>query len=361
LCAYYLVILPLPADTTAVVPYAQHPQLVPFSFVADFLAKSGFELTSPGTWASALISSEMYSVVFNVFLFVPLGMFLRFYFKRKWWQALLAGFAMSLFFEVSQLTGLFGMYLHPYRLFDVDDLMVNTFGAMLGFWIMGPARKALPDMDVVNQEARERGIRVSLTRRVLAFVLDLVIAYIVLAIFMVATLLLRIFPSEMGAGAQSVLSLPGLDLVVVLLIFFVLVPQLMRGRTLGQRVLKLVVVRPDATRARWYQFLARYTLLFLLIFTIPYCLNFLSAGSQEPLGATEASTLIETFFEGLPLLTLLWMIAVVGWLISLLVRNHKAKKRGQMVTLLYELMSNTRVMTVEGAEALRESHKDRTN
>ena len=32
LCAYFLVLLPLPEDRSAVVPYAQTPQLVPFNF-----------------------------------------------------------------------------------------------------------------------------------------------------------------------------------------------------------------------------------------------------------------------------------------------------------------------------------------
>ena len=71
-------------------------------------------------------------------LTVPLGAYLCYLFRCRWWMALLIGMATTLLFETSQLTGLFGLYAHPYRLFDVDDLILNTAGTMLGFWLMIP-------------------------------------------------------------------------------------------------------------------------------------------------------------------------------------------------------------------------------
>ncbi|MDU1881643.1 MAG: carbohydrate kinase, partial [Eggerthella sp.] len=50
LCAYFLVLLPLPEDRSAVVPYAQTPQLVPFNFVHGFLAETTFSPSDPSTW-----------------------------------------------------------------------------------------------------------------------------------------------------------------------------------------------------------------------------------------------------------------------------------------------------------------------
>ena len=59
-----------------------------------------------------------------------------------------------------RLTGLLGIYEHPYRLFDVDDLIVNTLGAMVGFWLVGPALRVLPDMRLVKcRGARGRRAR----------------------------------------------------------------------------------------------------------------------------------------------------------------------------------------------------------
>lgn len=40
-----------------------------------------------------------------------------------------------------QGTGVFGFFKCLYRLFDVDDLMLNTSGAVLGFLVTLPLRK----------------------------------------------------------------------------------------------------------------------------------------------------------------------------------------------------------------------------
>lgn len=44
--------------------------------------------------------------------------------------AALAGFAVSLFVEFTQLTGNWFLYPCPCRLFDVDDLIASTVGAL---------------------------------------------------------------------------------------------------------------------------------------------------------------------------------------------------------------------------------------
>ena len=54
MCAYFLVLLPLPADRTAYVAYAATPQLVPFNFVHEFLAETTFSPSDPATWLRVL-------------------------------------------------------------------------------------------------------------------------------------------------------------------------------------------------------------------------------------------------------------------------------------------------------------------
>ena len=157
MCAYFLVLLPLPADRTAFVPYAAVPQLEPLHFLRAFLAETDASLSDPSTWLDAVRDPYVYEAFFNVLLLVPLGMYLRYYFRRTWWQTLLIGCAVTLSFELSQLTGLWGLYEHPYRLFDVDDLLTNALGAMTGFWLTGPLMRALPDVRLVEEEARMAG------------------------------------------------------------------------------------------------------------------------------------------------------------------------------------------------------------
>ncbi|GAA0226871.1 hypothetical protein GCM10008921_09530 [Metaclostridioides mangenotii] len=64
---------------------------------------------------------------------MPLGISLRYFFKRNLKQTLIITFLVSLFFELTQLTGLYGIYIAPYRIFDVDDLMLNKLGGYIGY------------------------------------------------------------------------------------------------------------------------------------------------------------------------------------------------------------------------------------
>ena len=60
-------------------------------------------------------------------MFIPVGMSWPFCFKKldKVWKTVLAGFGYSLFIELTQLF-VFG------RSTDIDDLMLNTIGALIG-------------------------------------------------------------------------------------------------------------------------------------------------------------------------------------------------------------------------------------
>lgn len=154
---------------------------------------------------------------------------------------------------------------------------------------MGPALRVLPDMRLVNAEAREAGVHASVTRRALSFGIDLVLA-------------------QLGAGVVSLLVGPAAVLGASLLqsdvawdaasqatetlslaLFFVAVPTLTRGQTLGQKLLRLRIVRPDARQAGWYQYAGRYGLLFLFAWA-PFAALFGLTG-LDPSTASEAGAL----------------------------------------------------------------------
>lgn len=75
----------------------------------------------------------------NIALFVPLGVLLR----RAPPVAALAGAGLSVFIEVTQLTGLWFRFPCPVRVFDVDDVIANTTGAVLGA-LLAPLLERLP-------------------------------------------------------------------------------------------------------------------------------------------------------------------------------------------------------------------------
>jgi glycopeptide antibiotics resistance protein len=63
----------------------------------------------------------------NVVLFVPLGLFVALLLpRRRWWIAALTGLAVSGAIETAQLL------LLPARFATLDDVAMNTTGALLG-------------------------------------------------------------------------------------------------------------------------------------------------------------------------------------------------------------------------------------
>lgn len=138
LAAYCLVILPVPTTRNNCTGPAAHAfyNLSPFMFVKDIMRETPVIWSQPSTWINMLKGRAFLQVMFNVLLLMPLGVYIRYFWQKRafWKHALVAGFGLSLFFEITQLTGLYGLYSCPYRLFDVDDLMLNTSGTVIGFF-----------------------------------------------------------------------------------------------------------------------------------------------------------------------------------------------------------------------------------
>ena len=80
-------------------------------------------------------SYSAYILVGNVVLFVPFGLLAALLWRGfTWWKALLLGLDITLFIELWQL--FIG------RACDIDDLMLNTFGVLCGYWLALVFRKA---------------------------------------------------------------------------------------------------------------------------------------------------------------------------------------------------------------------------
>ncbi len=132
ICVLALVFLPLPDAARAASLHHHEIQLIPFRFVADIIRESPFQFRNPATYLPALLNNAVLQVVFNIMMTVPFGMFLRYVCGCNRKKVIALSFALSLFIEVAQLTGLFFLYPGSYRLCDVDDLMANTLGGFLG-------------------------------------------------------------------------------------------------------------------------------------------------------------------------------------------------------------------------------------
>jgi glycopeptide antibiotics resistance protein len=232
-CAYFLTILPLPEVSQVSALTGPTHNLIPFDFVRDFVEKSGFVLEKPGTWLAALKTSEFLQPVFNVLLLFPLGVYLGYFARGKLARTALICLAVSLFFELTQLSALYGIYPRPYRLFDVDDLMLNTLGGVLGYLLFTHAlsRLPLPTKEKLEAKTRARGAGpVGYIRRLVAWGLDYAV------IVLLSSFFAGLFDVERGVAYAVVLNLYTAGLALLL-----------RGRTPGKALVRVKITEEDTS------------------------------------------------------------------------------------------------------------------
>lgn len=245
LCAWALVVLPLPDITgESCVARQAAAQTTAFQW-AD-------ETWRAWQWAGGepldlLRSKSLWIRVFNVALLVPFGVFLRRWWRRGFTVTTFAGFLLSMGFELTQLTGSWGIYPCAYRSFDVDDLMANTLGAALG-WLIAPMFVLLPARTDAD-DSRPEDERPTLPRRLVADLVDL--ALIVVGAVPLTLLLRRFVWNNSLAGA------------VALAIIVMLMPVVFAGRTPGKALVRLRVVSSAGSHASWWRIAVRGAVLWL--------------------------------------------------------------------------------------------------
>lgn len=165
-----MTVYPLPDGTSGLgITYGTTPGLNPLRFLNVIRHPTGF---------------GVFELTANVALFVPLGFIAA---RGLGWgpvRSVLAGFAVSLLVETTQLTGDWGLYPYAYRTFDVEDLVMNTFGAFIGW--MGAAVLGHFAPRRIDPEALVPTRNPGLVRRTVAFALDLVLVWVFATVFVAA-------------------------------------------------------------------------------------------------------------------------------------------------------------------------------
>ncbi len=149
-------LLPVPAEDTY---RCLGSQLEPFGSLRMV------RLPDAGGPEALLRDPAFLQITLNVLLFVPLGFFVRVVLHRGVLVATVLGLGISLLVEATQRTGVWSLYDCAYRLFDVDDLLVNSAGATVG---------SLLSLLVVRQRRGEIVLptTISFGRRLVGFVCD---------------------------------------------------------------------------------------------------------------------------------------------------------------------------------------------
>jgi len=126
-----LVFFPLPLPPWHVPEFDQGPGLgpwpLPWANLTPF-ATIGPALRLGPDWP------QFWTLLGNIAAFVPLGVFVGLGWpdRRSWRRAFGLGLAATVAIEVTQL-GLSLMIGYPYRNADIDDVIVNVAGALLGY------------------------------------------------------------------------------------------------------------------------------------------------------------------------------------------------------------------------------------
>lgn len=252
--AYFLIILPLPDIEDVLLLKTPRVQLIPFTFIREFIRNTSFVANKFDTYLIALKEPCVYQVLYNFILLLPLGVYLRYYFKCGFFKSMVITFLVSLFFELTQLTGLYFIYPRSYRLFDVDDLIINTSGGLLGYLLTPLFTFFLPTREEIDEKSYLEGKRVSFLRRLLAFMIDQFIIFVIMFIL---------------PFAKS-------EYLLIYFIYYMLIPIKTKGVTIGKKLLRIQLTDLDGNVCKWYQYTFRYAIQYLISFMIPTLLIYLN-------------------------------------------------------------------------------------
>lgn len=256
LSALFLVLLPLPSTRNTCAfqsPNTVYYSLKPFTFIQDIFKSSSIIWSQPRSYIQIFNQSAFWQAAFNFLLLLPFGIYLRYFFqeKRYWKRAFALGFALSLFYEVTQLTGIYGIYKCPYRIFDVDDLMLNSIGALFGFLIAPVILALFPSKEKLLAKA------IKMQKSQLVSPLSQLLAVLIDYIFIKLTFTFTVGMLTSSAFAETMYTTVGF------VVLYFVIPLLWEGKTIGTSVMRFKLSNPKGDAPSWQALLKRTVALYL--------------------------------------------------------------------------------------------------
>ncbi|MEL4357641.1 MULTISPECIES: VanZ family protein [unclassified Luteococcus] len=182
----------------------------------------------------ALLDHSVLELVFNVALFVPLGWFGRRIGEWRVLTTLLVGVAVCLLIELTQYTGVYGIFPCAYRLADVVDLVTNTTGTLVGIALAMLFPRLFPSTAQLEADA-DRAREVDKGRRWLGQVLDAAYYLVALAVLGFGLALLMSGAGLASREQPALLWRAMMGLADLLALVFALVSFSGDGSSMGQR------------------------------------------------------------------------------------------------------------------------------
>ena len=248
LASYFLAILPIPPLELVGEFEGLAINLIPFSFVKEVILDPSSQSLEGWKILELFSDFRILEPILNIIMFIPLAIYLRYYFQLNFKQTILLSFALSLFFEISQISGLFGIYPKPYRIFDINDLIANTLGGIVGYLITPLVTTLLPSREKIEQISYIKGQNVTLARRTFAWFIDVFLVLLFMLIY-------NLFMNE---------SYFIITWMVVTFVYFVSIPFLTK-QTIGKWI---VQIKTDSLADNRFNIFARDLIIFLLNFNL---------------------------------------------------------------------------------------------
>ena len=256
LIAFFMVSLPLPERSSTVGNrWQDHLNLIPFRQIWLYWRNRALSIENLRAY---MTSFSLWQLLFNILLTMPFGVYMRYYFKQSLPRTILYSFLLSLFYETSQLTALFGIYPGPYRLADVEDLICNTLGGAVGWQIAYVFMMVLPSRDEIDAQCRAAGKKVTGMRRLWSTLFDFVCIDVLFDVLLGGFAIL--FPKLIDYTQYAQVN----NWTFFYLICLIQVV-LTGGSTLGHGICRMVLVSESGGAASIGQLVKRY--LYLWLFT----------------------------------------------------------------------------------------------
>ena len=318
MCAFFLTLLPLPTIQEVLnrkpVPFNHHL----FNNIQSAMNHAGFVASDTSTWflitnwKNLLTSAMLFQIIANIIMQVPLGFYLRYYFRVSWKKAIGLGFLVSLFYEMTQLSGVWGIYPYAFRCPDIDDLMNNTLGCMIGFWVAPLLMKYLPSIEDMDEIAAQRGEKLGIIRTFTAFSVDwIVCVFINLGVNYIAY---RYFERFIFSDYFQV-QLPKL---ILLVLYFIVLPKHWKKQTIGNALVKVKIVsdKEGQEKVTFKDLLFRNVVLYLYEPTMVLISIILIGSTANSYMATSASNLDRAILTlaciiYFPIVVIIWMNSIV--------------------------------------------------
>ena len=256
LIAFFMVSLPLPDRASTVGNrWQDHLNLIPCKQIWLYWRDRAFNIANIRAY---LTSMSLWQLLFNILLTVPFGVYMRYYFKLDLKRTILFSFLLSLFYETSQLTALFGIYPGPYRLADVEDLICNTLGGAVGWQVAYMFMVVLPSRDEIDAACRAQCREVTGMRRFWSALFDYICSDILRGVLFGGISILT-----QGSENHFIYSL--FSSLTFFYLYCLIQVILTKGSTLGHGLCRMVLVSDKGGAATTGQFVKRY--LYLWLFT----------------------------------------------------------------------------------------------